>query len=101
MSKVAMIAKITTQPGKRDEAVGVLQKLVDAAGDEPGTITYVLHTEPANPEAIWFYELYQDADALKAHSSSSAMGEVFGPLGPLLDGAPELISLVPQVGKNL
>ena len=101
MSKVAMIVKLNAQPGKREEAVTVLEKLVAATADEPGTLSYVLHTDNVDPAAIWFYELYQDDEALKVHSASPTMGEVFGPLGPLLDGPPEFISLTPQAGKNL
>ena len=100
-SKVAVVAKLLVQPGKVDEAVAVLSRLVDAANDEAGTEMYVLHTAKDDPEAVWFYELYRDDDALTVHSTSPAGREVFGDLGPLLAGPAELHVLVPVKGKGL
>ena len=45
MTAPAIIAKITAQPGRRDELVAALQAMVDAVAEEPGTVQYVLHTD--------------------------------------------------------
>jgi quinol monooxygenase YgiN len=37
-----------------------------------------------------FYEKYQDAAALKAHSSTPYFKELFGALQSLLDGEPDI-----------
>jgi quinol monooxygenase YgiN len=100
-AKVAVVAKLLVQPGKLDEAVAVLGRLIDAANGEAGTEMYVLHTAKDDPEAVWFYELYTDDEALGAHSTSPAMSAVFGDLGPLLGGPPELHVLSPVSGKGL
>ncbi|MHB8464661.1 MAG: putative quinol monooxygenase [Acidimicrobiales bacterium] len=101
MPKVAAIAKITAAPGKRDELVAALRELVTATNDEPGTLVYALHTEKANADAVWFYELYTDDDALAAHSGSPAMKEVGGKLRGLVGGPPEMFVLELAAGKGL
>jgi len=101
MSKVAVIAKITTVSGERDAVVEVLRDVVAAVSTEPGTLVYAMNTDRANPDVIWFYELYTDADALAAHSTGEAM-KVAGPrLGGKMAGRPELFTLDMVEAKGL
>ncbi|KAA0234447.1 MAG: hypothetical protein JJLCMIEE_02645 [Acidimicrobiales bacterium] len=99
MSKTAVIAKIVAAPGRRDEAVSVLEKLFSAVSEEPGTEQYILHTDTRDEDTIWMYELYTDDEALAVHSSSETMAIVFGEIGPLLGAAPELIVLEAKRAK--
>lgn len=101
MSRTAVIAKIIAAPGRRDEAVSVLEKLFGAVSKEPGTEQYILHIDTRDEDTIWMYELYADDEALAVHSSSETMATVFGEIGPLLGGAPELIVLEPKRAKDL
>ncbi|HZP14289.1 MAG TPA: putative quinol monooxygenase [Nocardioides sp.] len=101
MPKTAVIAKITCQPGKRDEVLGVFADLVKAVNDEPGTLIYAMNTDKADPDVVWFYELYTDDAALAAHSGSEAMKAVGPKLGGLLTGRPELFFLEAVDGKGL
>ena len=75
MSKTAILAKLTAQPGKRDELVEALGPLVEAVDQEPGTELYVLHTSATEPDVVWFYELYTDEAALNAHRTSETMAK--------------------------
>ena len=93
MSDVAYIVKLTAAEGKVDEALAVLGKLVDATESEPGTLQYVLHTDAAEPNVIWFYELYADQAGFEAHAGSATMAEVMGSLGGLLDGPADMRQL--------
>lgn len=86
MSEIAIIVKMTAAEGKRDKAMAVLGRLVDATESEPGTLQYTLYADTADAVTIWFSELYADEDALNAHMSSPAMAEVVDALGGLLDG---------------
>jgi quinol monooxygenase YgiN len=49
---------------------------------------------------IWFYERYADQEALKTHSSSSAMKAAGPQLAPLMAGRPELIMLNDVASKG-
>lgn len=91
MSEIVYIVKVTTAPGRRDDALAVLGALVDATEGEDGTVEYVMHADAADTETIWFYEVYADQAAFDAHTGSAAMAEVGGKLGGgLLAGAPEM-----------
>ena len=96
MAKTALLAKMTAQPGKRAELVEAMMPLVEAVRQEPGTELYVLHESSSEPDVVWFYELYTDQDALKAHASSETMKEAGGRLAGLLAGRPELIPVTPR-----
>jgi quinol monooxygenase YgiN len=101
MPDVAYIVKLTAADGKVDEAMAVLGKLVDATESEPGTLQYVMHTDAAEPNVIWFYERYADRDAFNAHATSTAMAEAMGGLGGLLDGAADMrrVKIVRRKGE--
>lgn len=101
MSKVALVAKMTAAPGKRDELVEAFTSFYDAVEAEEGTEVYALHVDAGDEDVVWFYELYRDMDALTAHGTSEAM-QAMGPrLGPLLAGSPELTFLTPVRAKGL
>jgi quinol monooxygenase YgiN len=101
MSKVAIWARIPLKPGVRADAVEALQAAIDCAQAEDGTLLYILHESAADPDAIFFYDLYADADALTAHSG----GEGVKLMGPVLKefgaGRPELQFFTPLRGKGL
>jgi quinol monooxygenase YgiN len=81
--------------------VAVLKGLVDATESEPGTELYVLNLDAADADTVWFYELYTDGDAAKAHSTSDAMKTFGGQLAGLVAGAPELHFVTPHLGKGV
>jgi quinol monooxygenase YgiN len=90
MSEIAYVVRLTAADGKRDEAMQVLGRLVEAAESEPGTLEYVMLADVADPAVIWFYELYADRPGFEAHSTSPTMIEVMGSLGGLLSGPADL-----------
>ncbi len=101
MEKVAIIAKITAAEGKRDELVDVLSSMFDAVAGEDKTEVYALHLDSADPNVVWFYELYTDSDGLKTHSSSEAMKANGSRLAPLMGGRPEISIVNPVRAKGL
>ena len=101
MSKVSLIAKLPTKPGKRDDLVAAFGPMMEAVNEEAGTEVYILNLDNGDENVAWVYELYTDADAMGLHGGSDAMAALFGALGDLLDGAPELIMTTPVAGKGL
>jgi quinol monooxygenase YgiN len=99
--KVAVLARIAAQPGKRDELVAALQAAIDNANTEAGTLLYILHTDPKDPDGVLFYELYSDQDAFTAHGTSDAFKALGASLRGLAAGRPELTMLTPVLGKGL
>jgi quinol monooxygenase YgiN len=101
MAKVALLAKITAKDGQRDDLVKAFDQGLKNAEGEEGTLTYILHTDAKDENVVWFYELYTDADALKAHGSSDGMKALGPVLAPFMAGRAELIHLQPLGGKGL
>ena len=102
MSKPAIIAKITCQDGKRDEAVAAFGQMMDhVKANEPGTLVYALHEDANDPNVLYFYELYQDQDAMASHGGSDMMKTVGRGLRDITASRPELIMLRPVAAKGL
>lgn len=101
MPKVAIIATLTAQPGRRDDLIEVIASMFDAVGQEDGTEVYALHTVDDEPDKVVFYELYADGDALKAHSRSDAMKAAGPAFAGVLAGAPEIVRISPERAKGL
>jgi len=101
MTKVALVAKMTAAPGKRDELVDAFGRLYEAVAGEEGTEVYALHLDAADAGVVWFYELYRDMDSLAAHGTSEAMQAIGPQLSSLMAGRPELTFLTPVRAKGL
>ncbi|MFI5041961.1 MAG: putative quinol monooxygenase [Acidimicrobiales bacterium] len=101
MAKVAIIAKITALPGKRDEVVATLSEMVDVVKGEPGTEVYALNIDKADENSVWFYEVYTDEASMAAHGGSEAMKAVGGRLRDKAAGRPELTLLELVAAKGV
>lgn len=101
MSKVAVVAKIPAAPGRRDELIAALQIGLETVEGETGTLQYVLHEDAADPDIVWFYEVYADQEALMAHGTSDAFKALGVAMKPFMGGRPELTFLKPLGGKGL
>ena len=98
---VAAFVRVPAQPGKRDELVAALKAAIDNANTEEGTRLYIVHTNDADPDAVFFYELYTDEAAMVAHGSSDAFKALGASLRDLAGGRPEITRLTPVMGKGL
>lgn len=102
MAKPAIIAKITCQDGKRDEAIQIFGQMFDhVQSNEPGTLVYALHTDDGDANVLYFYELYSDGDSLKSHGGSDTMKTVGRALRDVTAGRPEIIMMSPVRAKGL
>ncbi|MCU1501401.1 MAG: hypothetical protein JWM12_755 [Ilumatobacteraceae bacterium] len=101
MAQVAVLAKITAQPGKRDDLAKVAQQALENVKAESGTQYYILHADDKDENVLWFYELYTGKDALDHHMGTDAF-KALGPLmAPFVGARPELTFLTPIGGKGL
>ena len=100
MSNIAVIAKITAQPGKRADVIAGLTSMLAHVETEPGTAVYTLLEDQADADVTWVYEEYTDQAALDAHSTSDAMKGLGGSIGPFLAGRPEIFVTAIAGGKG-
>ena len=95
MSDVVVVATLTPQPGKTDELVDAMSKLIEQVhAAEPGCLLYALHRHP-DGERLVMIEKYTGTEAQREHRASAhfkAAGAVFA---GLLAGPPEVISMEP------
>ncbi len=100
MSIIAVVAKITAQPGKRADVVAGMASMLAHVETEAGTLVYNLLEDQADADVMWVYEEYADQASLDAHSSSDAMKALGGSIGPFLAGRPELTFTQVAGGKG-
>jgi quinol monooxygenase YgiN len=91
---------VRAQPGKRDELLDVFRELAASAESEPGTLLYTFHTVDDDPDVIVTFEVFRDADALKAHQRADVLKTVGPKLGPLIASS-EMTRGTPAFGKGL
>jgi len=88
--KMIVVAKLKAKNGQESKMAAALQAMVSNVEKEEGTLIYTLHQAQDDPTQFLLYEKYTDAQAFKTHSSTPYIKELFGTLGPLMDGAPEI-----------
>ena len=71
MSNIAVIAKITAQPGKRADVVAGMASMIDHVETEPGTRRLHLLEDQADADVMWVYEEYTDQAALDATAAAT------------------------------
>ena len=86
----AIIAKAKAQEGKEAEFQQVALEMAAAVkANEPGNQLYRLGRTPSGE--FLFVELYDDDEAMTAHSSAPHMMEIGPRLFGLMDGQPEMM----------
>jgi quinol monooxygenase YgiN len=86
----------TTVPVKPDEraaALELVEELLAQSRTEDGTVTYRASTGVLDPNAVRFFERYEDEAALAAHQESDAYARFQDVLPDLLDGELETLTV--------
>ena len=94
---IVVVATMTAKPESVEAVRDACTKAIEAVHQEPGCELYALHE--ANGTFV-FVEQWADADALKTHSTAPGVTTLFGTIGELLDGAPDIKMLQPVVGGD-
>jgi quinol monooxygenase YgiN len=66
--------------------------------EEPGTLSYIVHTEPASPGIRVFYELYRNEAAFEAHEEGAHVQRFLSERGHHLRRDPEVWRVKPFGG---
>ena len=75
----------TITPGEEATVRALAQSMLAPSNAEPGCDAYILHTDTADPSALFLYEQYPDAAAFQAHCDSPHfVSIVAGQIFPLL-----------------
>jgi quinol monooxygenase YgiN len=93
-----MIGKFKAQPGRRDELVKLMLGGIDAM---PGCLSYVVALDPADADAVWVTEVWDNADSHKASLSIPAVRATIEKAMPLIVGFETSVKTEPVGGAGL
>lgn len=64
---IAVFGTLHLKPAQRDEALLEFQHLVEDTRNEPGCRAYVVSADLVDPNTLYIFEEWEDADAVEAH----------------------------------
>lgn len=70
MTQIGLLAKIVAKPGKEEDLLAELRRMIAPTRNEPGCLKYVLHKSSANASEFWFVEEWTSRDALDKHTQT-------------------------------
>lgn len=88
---IVLHAAFPLDPAKREEALDLIEDLVEQSQKEDGMIDYRAATDISEPNLVRFFEQYEDAAAFEAHSQTDHFQEFEQALPDLLAGEPEVL----------
>ena len=93
-----LIGQMLAAPGKRDELLAILR---EGTAEMPGCLSYVLATDPANPDAIWITEVWTDQQAHAASLKLPTVQAAIAKARPIIAGFPQRFETSPVGGHGL
>lgn len=78
MSKVSIIAKITTKPETEEKFLEQWDAIITHVKDKPDIEHYALHRSNCDPSTFYVMEIYSSKEAFDAHSTSEAFTDFLG-----------------------
>lgn len=93
-----LIGKINTTPGDRDTLAAIL---LEAQETMPGCLSYVIATDPADPDALWITEAWDNQASHQASLKLPAVQAAIGKGGPLIAGFSNRVETIPIGGHGL
>ena len=93
-----LIGKMKAIPGQRDALASIL---LEGVAEMPGCLSYVVATDPSDPDAIWVTEVW---DSPESHKSSLSLPSVRAAIArgkPLIAAFDQFIETTPVGGHGL
>lgn len=93
-----LIGKMLATPGNRDALIALL---LEATGDMPGCLSYIVATDPADANAIWITEAWDSQESHGASLKLPAVQQAIARARPLIAGGGERFVTAPVGGHGL
>lgn len=103
MSRLAMIIKTKTKPGKRDEVKRLFDQHLRPraeAADSPQQVV-VLCYDDVDPDTLILFEIYRDHDASQQNAQAPWFWAYMEAVGALIEGQPEMWTATPQWSRGI
>mgnify|MGYP000038297015 FL=1 len=88
---IVIHASFPIDPEKRDEALELIEALVEQSNEEDGMIEYRATTDVQDENLVRFFEQYENEEAFLAHTQTDHFQEFESQLPALLAGEPEVL----------
>ena len=93
-----LIGKMTAAAGQRDALAAIL---LEGTGAMPGCLSYVIATDPADADALWITEVWDNAESHKASLGLPAVQAAIARARPLIAGFSNRVETMPLGGHGL
>ncbi|MGD9738574.1 MAG: putative quinol monooxygenase [Bauldia sp.] len=93
-----LIGRMIAKPGERDALLGLMRESTSAM---PGCLSYILATDPTDPDSIWITEVWTDKASHQASLAIPAVRATIERAKPLISGFGERFETVPVGGVGL
>jgi quinol monooxygenase YgiN len=93
-----LIGKMNAVSGQRDALVAILLGSTQAM---PGCLSYVIATDPADNDALWITEVWDNPASHKASLALPAVQAAIAKARPLIAGFSNRVETVPVGGYGL
>lgn len=93
-----LIGKMSAVAGKRDELLAIL---LDGTADMPGCLSYIIATDPGDPDAIWITEAWDNQASHQASLSLPAVQAAIAKARPMIAGFSNRVVTAPVGGHGL
>lgn len=87
---IVLHASFPIDPDRREEALDLIDELVEESQNEAGMIDYRATTDLQDPNVVRFFEQYEDEAAFEAHTQTSHFREFEAAIPDLLAGEPDV-----------
>lgn len=93
-----LIGKMISTPGHRDELVAIL---LEGTSEMPGCLSYVISHDPADENAIWITEVWDDERSHQASLALPGVQQAIARGRPMIAGFGERFVTAPVGGHGL
>jgi quinol monooxygenase YgiN len=93
-----LIGKMLATPGKRDELIDILVKVVAGM---PGCLSYVVAKDASDPDTIWVTEVWDSKASHDASLSLASVQQAITKGKPMIAGFGERFETEPTGGHGL
>ena len=93
-----LIGKMNAKPGERDALAAIL---LGGTGSMPGCLSYIIASDPADPDGLWITEVWDNAESHQASLKLPAVQAAIAKGRPLIAGFSNRVETVPVGGHGL
>jgi quinol monooxygenase YgiN len=93
-----LIGKMMAVPGQREALIAIL---LEATGEMPGCLSYIVATDPGDANAIWITEVWDDQANHKASLTLPAVRAAISRARPMIAGFGDSFTTAPVGGYGL